>query len=199
MSRFVSQVNVGENTNVTYKITGAVTDADVNKPVKLSATDLVVLCSDGDPIYGFINSVERATADGKVVVGVQIGGRRKVTLSGSVAIGAIVEAAANTSVGVALGQNWGIVSTKTAVASNVPVNNATSLDTSLATDANGTAIATAVNNNAAAINTLSAALDTAGGATNAILADAVNGGLVKNWVLISGAGTTGTDGLVELQ
>lgn len=115
MSRFVSQVNVGGNVNVTYKIVGAVTDADVNKPVKLSAADTVTLCSNGDQIYGFINSVERATADGKVVVGVQISGRRKVTLDGASAVGTVVEAAANTAVGVALGANWGLVSTHTIV------------------------------------------------------------------------------------
>lgn len=110
MARFTAQVNVGENLNVTYKITGAVDDNDLNKPVKITATDEVVLCSDGDEIYGFINSVERHTADGKVIVGVQIAGRRKVTLDGAAAVGSMVEAAANTAVGTALGQNWGIVS-----------------------------------------------------------------------------------------
>lgn len=118
MARFVSQVNVGSNTNVTYKIVGAITDADVNKPVKLSATDTVELCADGDNIYGFINSVEQYTADGKVVVGVQIDGRRKVTLDGAAAVGTVVEAAANTAAGTALGANWGLVSVHTAAAAD---------------------------------------------------------------------------------
>jgi len=166
MAKFVSQPNVGENLNVTYKITGAVTDLDLNKPVKLTATDQVVLCADGDPIYGFINSIERGTADGLVVVGVQIAGRRKVTTSGTVAIGEIVEAATNTAVGTALGQDWGIVSTKTAVAAD------------LGDSATGAEIATAV---------------------NALLAEALIGSQTKNWVMISGVGTTGLNILIELQ
>jgi hypothetical protein len=164
MARFVSQVNVGSNTNVTYKITGAVTDADVNKPVKLSATDLVALCTDGDEIYGFINSVERGTADGKVVVGVQVDGRRKVTTNGTVAIGEAVEAHTNTAVGVALATDWGLVSTRSAV------------EADLAIDASGTLIAASV---------------------NALLADAIVP--KKNWVMISGVGTTGLNILVEKQ
>lgn len=117
--QFTAQVNVGENLNVTYKIVGAVTDDDVNKPVKISATDTVTLCADGDQIYGWINSVERHTEDGLVVVGVQVAGRRKVTLDGTSAVGTVVEAAANTAVGVALGANWGLVSTHTVVTATV--------------------------------------------------------------------------------
>lgn len=113
MGRGSQGVIAGLNTNITYKITGAITDADLNKPVKLSATDLVALCSDGDEIYGFINSVERGTQDGKVVVGVQVDGRTWVTLSGSSTIGAVVEAGANEAAGTALGTNWGVVSTHT--------------------------------------------------------------------------------------
>ena len=113
MARFTSQVNVGENLNVTYKIVGAITDNDLNKPVKVSAADTVTLCADGDQIYGFINSVERHTADGSVVVGVQIAGRRKVTLSGASAVGTLVEAGANAVAGTANSTNWGIVSTHT--------------------------------------------------------------------------------------
>ncbi len=120
MAKFVAQPNVGENDIVTYKIVDAgITDADVNKPVKVSAADSVALCSDGDQIYGFINSVERHTADGKVVVGVQIGGRRKVTLDGASAVGTIVEAAANTAAGTALGANWGLCAVHTKVAATV--------------------------------------------------------------------------------
>jgi hypothetical protein len=133
MARFTSQVNVGENLNVTYKAVGAVTDNDVNKPVYLSAADTVTLCADGKAIYGFINSVERATADGKVLVGVQIAGRRKVTLDGESLVGTLVEAAANPAVGVVLTSNWGLVATKSAVAAD------------LAIDANGTLIAASVN------------------------------------------------------
>lgn len=100
----------------TFKCASAVTDNDVNKPVKLSASDTVDLCADGDQIYGFINSVEVHKEDGKVVVGVQIKGRKWVTLSGASAVGTIVEAAANTAAGTALATNWGLVSTHTLVA-----------------------------------------------------------------------------------
>lgn len=199
MARFTSQVNVGENLNVTYKISASVTDNDVNKPVKLSATDKVELCNDGDAIYGFINSVERATADGLVVVGVQIAGRRHVTTSGTVAIGEVVEAATNPAVGVILTTDWGIVSTKTAVAADLGTSNVTTLATELATDADGTALATAILANAVAINALTAVQDTSAAAVNAVLADMVSGALAKEWVMISGVGTTGLNILVELQ
>ncbi len=134
MARFVSQVNVGENLNVTYKSNLAtLTDADVNKPVTLTAADTVTLATAGQNIYGFINSVERATADGKVVLGVQIAGRRKVTLAGTAAVGSLVEAATNTAAATALGQNWGIVQAKADVAADI------------ATNATGTEISVAVN------------------------------------------------------
>jgi hypothetical protein len=125
MARFKAQVNVGENLNVTYKISASVSDNDVNKPVKLTATDKVELCDDGDAIYGFINSVERATADGLGVVGVQIAGRRKVITSGTVVLGAPVEAAANPAIGVVLTTDWGIVSAKTAVSAQMATNAST--------------------------------------------------------------------------
>jgi len=165
MARGDQEVVVGVNTNIAYKITDAgITDADVNKPVKISATSLVALCSDGDQIYGFINSVERGTQDGKVVVGIQVDGRRWVTTSGTVAIGEIVEAATNTAAGTALGEDWGIVSTKSAVAADI------------ADDATGAEIATAV---------------------NTLLAEALVGSQTKNWVMISGVGTTGLNILIE--
>jgi len=133
MTTRISEVNVGMNDIVTYKCNSAVTDVDVNKPVKLSASDTVDLCADGDGIYGFINSVEVHTLDGKPVVGVQVSGRKWVTLSGNSAVGTIVEAAANEAVSVALATTWGVVSTKAAVAAD------------LAVDASGTLIAASVN------------------------------------------------------
>lgn len=112
----IQKVNVGTNRVLTWKVDGAITDADVNKPVKLSATDLLALCDDGDQIYGFIESVERHTDGGKVVCGILVEGRTYVTLSGASAVGTLVEAAANTAAGTALATNWGIVSTHTLVA-----------------------------------------------------------------------------------
>ena len=113
----VSEVNIGQNDIRTFKCAStAITDNDVNKPVKLSASDTVALCADGDQIYGFINSVEVHTEDGKPVVGVQIKGRKWVTLSGASAVGTIVEAHTNEAAGTALATNWGLVSTHTLVA-----------------------------------------------------------------------------------
>jgi hypothetical protein len=119
MARLISGVNVGENTYKTYKAAAAVTDSDIGKPVKISATDEVALCADGDQIYGFISSVEPATADGKKVVGVLVDGRAWVILSGASAVGTIVEAAANTAAGTAKAGAFGLVSTHTKVAATV--------------------------------------------------------------------------------
>ena len=108
----ISEVNVGMNVILTFKCASTgVTDVDVNKPVKWSASDTVDLCSDGDQIYGFIDSIEPYTLDGKPVVGVQIDGRRWITCSGAITPGALVESAANTAAGTALATNWGLVST----------------------------------------------------------------------------------------
>ena len=115
MARFTAQVNVGENVYVTWKIPVACTDADVGKPVKVSATDLLALCTDGDQIYGFIASVEGATADGYKVASIQISGRTKVVLSGNSAIGTLVEAHDQAAAGTANTGNLGIVSTHTMV------------------------------------------------------------------------------------
>ena len=100
---------------ITAKIATEIDDNDINKPVKLSASDLVDLCSDGDQIYGFIDSIDQRTEDGYQIITVQIGGRKMVTLDGASAVGTLVEAAANTAAKTALGANWGLVSTHTAV------------------------------------------------------------------------------------
>ncbi len=138
---------VGMQTIVPYTIVGAITDNDVGKSVKISATDKVELCADGDPIYGFIESVEVGTEGGLVVVGILIKGRVRVTLDGVVAIGASIEAGAQAAAGTAKVGNWSNVS-------------AHAMDDTTTT-------------------TLEASI------------------LTKNWVLISGAGTDGTDGTVE--
>lgn len=108
----ISEVNVGTNVIATFKgSVGTFTDADINKPVKLSAYDTVELCGDGDYIYGFIDSVEPHTEDGKSVLGIQIAGRRWVTMNGNYAVGDHIEAEAQDAVGVALTTTWGKCST----------------------------------------------------------------------------------------
>ncbi len=101
---------VGENDRREWKIVGAITDGDVGKPVKLSAGDgQVTLCADGDGIYGFIDSVERGTDGGLIVVTVVEKGTVRATASGTVALGDILEAGANTAAGTNI-VKWGIVS-----------------------------------------------------------------------------------------
>jgi len=144
---FTSLPNVGEQTRRTYRAAVAINDNDLGKPVKLSAADTVALCAAGEEIYGFIDSVEEGTDGGDRIVGVVVEGRARVTLSGSAAVGTLVEGATNTAAGSAIGQNWGIV--------QVHVPDITSTTT---------------------------------------LRDTT---FPKNWRVISGAGTTGTDAVVE--
>lgn len=119
MAKLTLQPNTGENTYQVYKIDDSgINDNDVNKPVTFDSTDTVALAADSEEIYGFIEAVERHTADGKVVVTVQIDGRRKVTLDGAAAVGTVVEAAANAAAGTANSSNWGLVSVHTPAAAD---------------------------------------------------------------------------------
>ena len=119
MARFSCDMEVGRQICSTYKIASTTTDLDIGKPVKLSATDTVALCSAGDQIYGFIVSVEPQTADGSKVVTVCTGGRIKVLLSGAAAPGTMVQAAANTASGVAKAGAYGVVAAHTVVTATV--------------------------------------------------------------------------------
>ena len=135
MARFTAQVNAGENVNVPMKVNSAVTDNDVGKPVAIHSSDTVDLCSDGDQIYGFIDSIMPATADGNVMASIQISGRRKVYLAGAAAVGTFVEAAANTAAGTAPADEFGEVSAHTVVTGTVKfwqVISGTGLDNSVA-------------------------------------------------------------------
>lgn len=119
MNSFKMLPRIDDNTYITAKINSAVTDADVGKPVKLSAADMYDLCADGDAIDGFLNSVEPHTSGGKVIGTVQIGGRRCVQLSGNVAIGALVEAGGPAALNTAETNKLGKVSTKAAVIADI--------------------------------------------------------------------------------
>ncbi len=119
MNSFKMLPRVDDNIYTTAKIASAVTDADVGKPMKLSAADTYDLCADGDPIDGFLNSVEPHTSGGAVIGTVQVGGRRCVQLSGGVTIGDLVEAAAPATLNTAETSKLGKVSTKAAVAADL--------------------------------------------------------------------------------
>ncbi len=119
MSSVTILPKAGEQVNHEFRIVGAITDGDVGKPVKFASADLTVeLCADGDPIFGFINSIERGTDNGLIVVGVVTKGRVRVTASGSVAKNDLIEAAANTAAGTDI-VKWGLVSTHSLATADV--------------------------------------------------------------------------------
>lgn len=89
---------------------GNLVDADVGKPVKLTAAGVYALCADGDNIDGFLDSVSEFTQDGYSFGTVQTGGRRWVTLSGNCAVGKCVEAADPAAAGTAETSGFGQVS-----------------------------------------------------------------------------------------
>ena len=94
----------------TKAASGHLTDADVGKPVKLTAAGVYALCADGDNIDGFLDSVSEFTQDGYAFGTVQTGGRRWVTLSGNCAVGNCVEAAAPAAARTAETSGFGAVS-----------------------------------------------------------------------------------------
>jgi hypothetical protein len=110
MARFTLSVLAGGNVYHDYKMAATTTDADIDKPVKLSAADTVELCADGDPIHGFIAAVAGATSDGVKLCSIMVNGRQWVILDGNAAVGSLIEAAANTASGTAKAGDWGIVS-----------------------------------------------------------------------------------------
>lgn len=79
----VLAVRLGANTDeaARYK------DSEVGKIVKLIGDSNYGLAAAGDPIEGFIRSVEVAPADGYSIGGVQEDGRERVELAGSQAAG----------------------------------------------------------------------------------------------------------------
>lgn len=83
--------------------TGQAGMADIGKPVKLSG-DTVVLCADGDEIYGFIASVEAFTEGGHSIGGVVCDvGREMIAVDedGGLAVGNLVVASTPVAFGTA--------------------------------------------------------------------------------------------------
>lgn len=104
----ISKVYIGEKPadvqyNVTVKLgtTGAKpTDADRGKPVKLGGDATYILCVDGDPIEGFITSIENHPANGLVVGTVRTAGYKEaITTATGLVIGDHVVAAAQAALG----------------------------------------------------------------------------------------------------
>ena len=83
-ARVTTRLGVG---SVNSTPANAYTDKEIGKFVKLSGTDAHVLCAVGDPIQGFITSVETYTADDFSIGTISQNGRKRVLLDGSQAAG----------------------------------------------------------------------------------------------------------------
>ncbi len=97
---------------------GGLVDADIGKPVKLVAKDRYALCEDGDPIEGFLDSVETYTLGGYAFGAIRKGPFIRVELDGAVTIGNYVAAAAPAAAGVAEANGLPKVSTHTVAATD---------------------------------------------------------------------------------
>lgn len=92
-----------------------VSDEEVGKAVKLVGESRYGLCAAGDPIEGFVKSVEAATLDDYSIASVQIGGRKEVLAdglqatpgTGAIAVGDYVVAGTATAKGTALADESG--------------------------------------------------------------------------------------------
>ena len=104
----VSEIITGENVIATIKCSDAVTDNDVNKPLTIDESDTVKLAVEGDEIYGFIDSIDPTSEDGAAVIGAMVSGRKWVIMEGTYDAGDIVEAADNTTAGVAMVGDWSV-------------------------------------------------------------------------------------------
>lgn len=85
--------------------TGQASYLDIGKPVKLSG-DTVVLCEDGDDIYGFIESVEAGTNNGYSIGGVLCDAGLEVLAKdedGALAVGDLVVAGTKVAFGTSVG------------------------------------------------------------------------------------------------
>ena len=115
MAKFKFQVLTDVSNYITAKVADAVTDNDVGKSVKLATntTDTYTICAAGDQIDGFIVGIEPATADGLKLCTINIGGRKRVQISGAANVGDLVEAAAQAAAGTAEANGLPIVAAHT--------------------------------------------------------------------------------------
>lgn len=59
MAFTVDYDGIGQNTSVTFKHTVLTKDVHEGRPVKMLSNDTVGLAADGDPVIGFIRSIEK--------------------------------------------------------------------------------------------------------------------------------------------
>lgn len=116
MAKFLMQERILEGDKQTARLgagTGAgnnVDDKEIGKAVKLAGDSRYDLADVGDPIEGFISSVEAATLDGYTIGTVQVGGRKEVLAdglqatpgTGAIAVGDYVVASNKVAKGTAL-------------------------------------------------------------------------------------------------
>ena len=105
--QYLISAKLGSNTVAN---SGHLTNADIGKPLKLTATDRYDLCADGDGIDGWLVAVNPETVDGYAFGTVQIGGRVYAQLDGAATFGYVVEAAAPATVRTAETSGYGQVS-----------------------------------------------------------------------------------------
>ena len=89
---------------------GGLVDADIGKPVTLTASDRYALAADGARIDGFVASIEPATVGGYTFGTIRKGPFVRAKLSGAAAVGTIVEAGLNAAAGTALVDGLPVVS-----------------------------------------------------------------------------------------
>lgn len=103
----VKTVRLGTNTIAN---SGGYTDKEVGKPVKFAAESRYALCAAGDPLEGFVTSVEGGSYDGYSIGGIVSSGLKEVTFdglqatagTGTVAVGDYVVAGTAVAAGTAL-------------------------------------------------------------------------------------------------
>jgi len=118
MAKFKMAETIG-SVPISAKLTTGITDADIGKPVKLSAADTYTLCANGDVIEGFLIALDAVTQAGLPFGSIQVDGYKRVELDGNVAIGAAAEAAAPAAAGTAETNGLGKVSTHTVAATDM--------------------------------------------------------------------------------
>lgn len=139
----MAKFKISPTTNVTgyltAKVKGAIVDADMGKPVKLSVDvpDTYELCADGDVIDAFLVSVATATADGLALCTINNQNYVGVQASGASTIGAFVAAAAPAAIGTAEANGVGVVSTHTPLVTDSAKWRIVSANTSDGTVADG--------------------------------------------------------------
>ena len=137
MAKFKFMPTVNVDGYFTAKLVGNVTNVDVGKPVRLTTTspDTYQICADGEAIDAFIVGIEPATADGLHLATLNNHGYVRCEADGALAIGGLVEAAANAAAGTANLGGLPYVSAKAVVAAAAPTTGATVAELAAAVNA----------------------------------------------------------------